>query len=112
VYSSGETDQTWQAERVPEPACDLCEDTGEMSWQQPVPGPDGAVVLRQMSHPCVAGCSGWRKLPAAEHTSVIDVGGDAPVVGNVALAAQDHRSDWFLPQFGADSLDRTYRSSD
>jgi hypothetical protein len=81
----------------PEPACDLCDGTGQMTWQQPVLGLDGALTLRQMSHPCVSGCSGWRKMPAAELAGVVDADRGSVTIGNVALSNQDHRCDWFLP---------------
>jgi len=45
--------------------CDLCGGTGEMVWQQPEPSPTG-FVLRERSHPCTNGCSGWWRVPAAE----------------------------------------------
>ena len=51
--------------------CDLCDGTGLMTWQQPVPNPDGTLTLTEMSHPCVNGCSGWFKVPAAERGSVV-----------------------------------------
>jgi hypothetical protein len=63
VEPAGESDRSQHP-------CDLCGGTGEMVWQQPVPGPDG-YVLRQVSHPCTNGCSGWWKLPAAERSDVI-----------------------------------------
>lgn len=79
-------------------SCDLCTDTGMMTWQQPVPGPDGALALSEMSHPCVNGCSGWFRLPAAESATIIDSA--MPVermTGNVADANKDHRTEWFRP---------------
>ncbi|WP_170156123.1 hypothetical protein [Umezawaea tangerina] len=82
-------------------ACDLCDGTGVMTWQQPVPDAGGHVVLRQMSHPCVRGCAGWWKAPAAESGGVVDVGvpdGDGDVrTGNVAEANRLHRTDWSSP---------------
>ena len=78
--------------------CDLCGGTGAMTWQQPVPGPDGALVLTEMNHPCVNGCSGWFKLPAAEQITVVASGPADPVTtGNVAHANLEHRSEWFRP---------------
>ena len=62
-----------------------------MTWQQPVPRPDGAFLLTTMNHPCVNGCAGWFKLPAAERGTVV-----APEAtpGNVAVANQEHRTEW------------------
>ena len=78
--------------------CDLCDDTGTMTWQQPVAGPDGAFVLTEMSHPCVNGCSGWCRLPSAEGGNVIDLAGSpGRTVGNVAEVNQSHRTEWFRP---------------
>ncbi|WP_170155167.1 hypothetical protein [Lentzea atacamensis] len=78
-------------------ACDLCDGTGTMTWQQPVPGPDGALCLTEVSHPCVQGCSGWFKLPAAEHGAVVDPGAAEVTAGNVAVANANHRTDWSRP---------------
>jgi hypothetical protein len=85
----------------PEPECDLCGDTGEMTWQQPIPGPDGAWTLTQMSHPCVNGCSGWWKAAAAEQDIVVEPDGTPMAAGNVAQANQQQRTDWLLPTFPA-----------
>ncbi|WP_189160570.1 hypothetical protein [Lentzea pudingi] len=79
-----------------EHSCDLCDDTGTMTWQQPVPGQDGVLALTQMSHPCVNGCSGWYRHPAAESGNVVDPA-DELVAGNVAHVNQDHRTDWTRP---------------
>ncbi len=80
------------------PPCDLCDDTGTMAWQQPVPGPDGALVLTEMNHPCVNGCSGWFKIAAAEQSTVVDPDPADPVTaGNVAHANLEHRTEWFRP---------------
>ncbi|MEV6716252.1 hypothetical protein AB0M48_29905 [Lentzea sp. NPDC051208] len=81
----------------PEHDCDLCADTGSITWQQPVPGENGALVLTEMSHPCVNGCSGWYRLPAAESGNVIDPASERPAAGNVADANQTHRTEWFRP---------------
>jgi hypothetical protein len=79
-------------------ACDLCGDTGTMTWQQPVPGPDGVLSLTELSHPCVNGCSGWYQLPAAESGTVIDRAvSPGRAAGNVARANQEHRTEWFRP---------------
>ncbi|MDX3663738.1 hypothetical protein PV646_41195 [Streptomyces sp. ID05-26A] len=79
-------------------ACDLCDDTGTMTWQQPVPGPGGALSLTEMRHPCVNGCAGWFKLPAAERGTVVDAGAaEVTEAGNVAAANLDHRTDWSRP---------------
>lgn len=74
--------------------CDLCEGTGEITWQQPVAGPGGRWTLTQMSHPCVNGCSGWFRAPSTERGMIVGPGA-AP--GNVAGANQAHRTEWFLP---------------
>ncbi|TWP53999.1 hypothetical protein FKR81_00020 [Lentzea tibetensis] len=66
-----------------------------MTWQQPLPGPDGELRLTEMSHPCVNGCSVWWKVPAAERGDVVD-SGTGTTEGNVAQANQEHRSEWFL----------------
>ncbi|WNV82217.1 hypothetical protein [Umezawaea sp. Da 62-37] len=49
-----------------------------------------------MSHPCVRGCSGWWKAPAAERGIVVDVVTEV-TVGNVAHANRIHRTDWSAP---------------
>ncbi|WP_154697176.1 hypothetical protein [Lentzea guizhouensis] len=62
----------------PEPRCDLCIDTGTVTWQQPVPGADGALVLMEMNHPCVNGCSagtGFPPLKAATSSTPMVAGG-------------------------------------
>lgn len=69
-----------------------------MTWQQPVPGPDGALTLTEMSHPCVNGCSGWYQLPAAESGTVVDPTATGEcAAGNVASVNQEHRTEWFRP---------------
>ncbi|MGZ3146341.1 hypothetical protein ACVDFE_30980 [Lentzea chajnantorensis] len=88
--------------RQHEPRCDLCDDTGTITWQQPVPGEDGAFVLTEMNHPCVNGCSGWRRLPAAESGTVVDPDGGGPAAGNVADANRTHRTEWFRPTSSGD----------
>ncbi|ANZ39662.1 hypothetical protein BBK82_30085 [Lentzea guizhouensis] len=75
--------------------CELCSGTGEMTWMQPVPGPDG-MTMTEMSHPCVNGCSGWYRMPAAETGLVVDEEGRP--AGNVAQANTDHRTDWSRPE--------------
>jgi len=78
--------------------CDLCHGTGTMTWQQPVPGPDGALMLTEMNHPCVNECSGWFRVPAAERGNVIDPGpADSITVSNVARANSEHRTEWSRP---------------
>ncbi|GHH32547.1 hypothetical protein GCM10017774_13620 [Lentzea cavernae] len=77
--------------------CDLCADTGTITWQQPVPGENGALVLTEMNHPCTNGCSGWYRLPAAESGTVLDPDGDRPAAGNVADANHNHRTERFRP---------------
>lgn len=82
----------------PVPPCDLCDGTGAMTWQQPVPGPDGALVLTEMNHPCVNGCSGWFKVPAAEQGTVVGPGPvEQATAGNVAHANLEHRTEWSRP---------------
>lgn len=54
---------------VDQPTCDLCDDTGYFEWMQMCP--DG--VLRHMSHPCIHGCGGHWRQPAAEDDLVVDV---------------------------------------
>ncbi|MFI6100861.1 hypothetical protein ACIA8G_35375 [Lentzea sp. NPDC051213] len=67
-----------------------------MTWQQPVPGPDGALILTEMKHPCVNGCSGWFKVPAAECGNVVAPdAANALRAGNVASVNQEHRTEWF-----------------
>lgn len=78
----------------PEPECDLCEGTGTMAWQQPVPGPDGRWSLSQVEHPCVNGCSGWWRPPAAERGGMLDPGAGITAGGNVAQVNQQQRTDW------------------
>lgn len=51
------------------PSCDLCGDTGELSWQQP--SADGK-MLRTIDMPCPKGCGGRWKHPAAERDKVIE----------------------------------------
>lgn len=69
-----------------------------MTWWQPVAGLDGALTMTQMSHPCVNGCSGWFKIPAAELGNVVNPRpGDGPDTGNVARANLHHRTDWSRP---------------
>lgn len=68
-----------------------------MTWVQPAPDLEGALTTTRMSHPCVNGCSGWFKAPAAEAGNVVDSRGDAPAVGNVARANLQHRTDWSRP---------------
>lgn len=60
-------------------SCNLCRDTGHFTWQQPEPQPDGSMLLRDMSHPCVRGCSGWWRQPAEEMDQVIE-GSMSPLV--------------------------------
>lgn len=78
------------------PHCDLCGGSGSMTWQQPSPGPDGKMILTEVSHPCVQGCSGWWKLPAAEQVDVVEPDTDS-TVGNVAQANGYHRTEWSQP---------------
>ncbi|MCO1577394.1 hypothetical protein M8C13_16675 [Crossiella sp. SN42] len=52
--------------------CNLCRGTGYFEWTQPEPGPGGSLVLRQLRHPCVHGCSGWWRQPAAERDRVVE----------------------------------------
>lgn len=69
-----------------------------MTWQQPVPGPDGTLTLTEMNHPCTNGCSGWFKLPAAERGNVvIPDAANALTAGNVAIVNHEHRTEWFRP---------------
>lgn len=89
-----------------EPLCDLCEDTGTITWQQPAPGPCGALELTEMNHPCVNGCSGWFKIPAAERGNVISAGAVDIAPGNVAVSNTNHRTEWFRPVPPSDGLVR------
>lgn len=57
------------------PACGLCEDTGYFRWMQMCP--DG--VLREMTHPCIHGCGGHWRQPAAENDLVVDVIDSTPI---------------------------------
>ncbi|HWE91575.1 MAG TPA: hypothetical protein VG317_19095 [Pseudonocardiaceae bacterium] len=57
------------------PACGLCEDTGYFRWTQMCP--DG--VLREMTHPCIHGCGGHWRQPAAENDLVVDVIDSTPI---------------------------------
>jgi hypothetical protein len=66
-----------------------------MTWQQPVIGPDGALILGEASHPCVCRRSTCWKLPNAERGNVIDADRTA---GNVAQANLAHRTDWSRPR--------------
>lgn len=81
----------------PEHDCDLCADTGSITWQQPVHGENGALVLTEMSHPCVNGCSGWYRLPTAESGNVINPASDGPAAGNVADPNQHYRAHRLVP---------------
>ncbi|MEV0676497.1 hypothetical protein AB0I60_08225 [Actinosynnema sp. NPDC050436] len=76
--------------------CDLCAGSGTMTWIQPVPAADGALVLTEVSHPCTCPRSTWRRFPAAERGTVVDPGGTG-VAGNVADANRAHRTDWSRP---------------
>ena len=58
-------------------SCYLCHGTGVMRWTQMCP--DG--VLRELEHPCIHGCSGWWKQPAAEADVVVEVVDAQPVDG-------------------------------
>ncbi len=78
--------------------CELCSGTGAMTWMQPVRNADGEITLTEMSHPCVNGCSGWYRLPAAEAGLVVDESRESPAAGNVAQANLDHRTDWSRPE--------------
>ncbi|MEV6236731.1 hypothetical protein [Lentzea sp. NPDC051838] len=78
--------------------CELCAGTGTMTWQQPVPGPDGMFRLVEMRHPCVNGCSGWFKVPVAEQGDVLAAESSVPgMCGNVAQVNSEHRTEWFRP---------------
>lgn len=91
--------------------CDLCDGTGTMTWQQPVPGPDGALMLAEIDHPCVNGCSGWFRVPAAELVNVIDPSpADSTAAGNVARANSEHRTEWSRPL--PSPAGRHYRTTD
>jgi hypothetical protein len=53
----------------PEQECDLCHGHGYFRWTQMCT--DG--VLRELQHPCIHGCGGWWKQPAARSDEVVDV---------------------------------------
>ncbi|MGO1056044.1 hypothetical protein [Crossiella sp. CA198] len=55
-----------------ESPCTLCRGTGYFEWAQPAPGPGGSLELRLLRHPCVHGCSGWWRQPAAERGRVVE----------------------------------------
>src|SRR5438128_525884 len=59
----------------PERECPLCDGTGVMRWTQMCP--DG--VLRELEHPCVDGCSGYWKHPAAQAGRVVETIDAEPV---------------------------------
>jgi hypothetical protein len=82
-------DQDWINRTMPVPdaedsarsqseECPVCHDTGVMRWQQPSLGPNGETVLREMEHPCVNGCEGDWKYPAAETSAVVNSPDDLP----------------------------------
>lgn len=68
--------------------CPDCEGTGVMRWQQPEPDGSGGMILRDMEHPCIRGCGGHWKQPAAERHLVVDTPSDAPqkIQGQAAAA--------------------------
>ncbi|GAA0244699.1 hypothetical protein GCM10010492_50010 [Saccharothrix mutabilis subsp. mutabilis] len=76
--------------------CEVCGDTGTMTWMQPVPDGHGGFVLKQVEHPCACPRSRWWRPPAAESRVVIDPD-DRVSVGNVARANAHHRTDWSRP---------------
>lgn len=59
-----------------------------LRWQQPVPQPDGAFILREEEHPCPRGCGPDWKHPAREEHLVVGTPSDAPqrVMGQAAAA--------------------------
>lgn len=58
-------------------SCSHCDGEGVLRWTQPVPGPDGW-VLRELEHPCPAGCGDTWKHPVAEADRVVGAPSDAP----------------------------------
>lgn len=62
------------AEREP---CPHCAGTGVLTWQQPHQTDDG-MVLREMTHPCPAGCGDTWRHPAGEGHRVVDPPSSAP----------------------------------
>lgn len=62
----------------PNEECPICHDTGVMRWTQHAAGPNGEPVAREMEHPCVNGCGGVWKQPAAESSNVVDAPDDLP----------------------------------
>jgi hypothetical protein len=96
-YDSDIHERSGKLKRVKQaPSCELCVDTGTITWQQPVAGPDGTLMLTEMNHPCVNGCSGWFRLPAAERGTVVGPAAEADA-SNVVAANQEHRTDWSRP---------------
>lgn len=84
--------------------CTHCGGDGVMRWQQPEPDGRGGTILREMEHPCPAGCGPEWKHPHAERRRVVEPGGtDAPtrVDGQAKAAQQLH------PLLGAE-LKRIY----
>ncbi|CCH33278.1 hypothetical protein ABZ816_18865 [Actinosynnema sp. NPDC047251] len=84
----------------PEVPCELCDDSGTMSWVQPVQKPDGTFVLIDARHPCTCERSRWWRAPAAERSRVVEVGERPEEIGNVAEANRPHRTDWSRPREG------------
>lgn len=70
--------------------CPDCDGTGVMRWQQPMPDEQGRTILREMEHPCPAGCGGDWKHPHAERGRVVESdANDAPTrIDGEAKAAQ------------------------
>jgi len=64
---------------LPGDECYLCHGSGVMRWTQMCP--DG--VLRELEHPCIHGCSGYWKQPAAEERHVVNLM-DAEPISNAA----------------------------
>ncbi|MGH3862137.1 hypothetical protein [Actinokineospora sp.] len=73
--------------------CSHCDGHGVIRWQQPWPDGEGGTILRDMEHPCPAGCGPEWKHPHAERGRVVESSGiDAPtrVAGQAKAAQQLH----------------------
>lgn len=56
-------------------SCQLCEGTGVMAWEQPLPGGTG---IRTIEMSCPNGCGEYWKHPHAEQDRVIEQPDDTP----------------------------------
>lgn len=82
--------------------CDLCQDTGVLSWEQP--SADGS-VLRTIEMPCPSGCGGHWKHPAAEQDRVVESSGNAMPATRVRGLADESQ------EIGAEFITRFLRAS-